>query len=61
MNLIPDKKETDSFLTKDRTIAIAKIECYYTLNNFFHENQKRLVPKHQENKERTVNNCSRPL
>jgi proline iminopeptidase len=35
MNLIPDKKETASFLTKDRTIAIAKIECHYTLNNFF--------------------------
>ncbi len=35
MNLIPDKKDTSSFLTKDRTIAIAKIECYYTLNNFF--------------------------
>ncbi len=35
MSLIPDKKEISSFLTKARTIAIAKIECYYTLNNFF--------------------------
>jgi proline iminopeptidase len=42
MNLIPDKKETDSFLTKDRTIAMAKIECYYTLNNFFMKTEKGL-------------------
>ena len=42
MNLIPDKKETSSFLNKDRTIAIAKIECYYTLNNFFMKTENGL-------------------
>lgn len=42
MNLIPDKKETSSFLTKDRTIAIAKIECHYALNNFFMKTEKGL-------------------
>lgn len=42
MNLIPDKKETSSFLTKERTIALAKIECYYTLNNFFMKAKKGL-------------------
>ncbi|MHC4270314.1 MAG: prolyl aminopeptidase [Planctomycetota bacterium] len=42
MNLIPDKKATSSFLTKNRTIAIAKIECHYALNNFFMKTQKGL-------------------
>ena len=42
MTLIPDKKETSSFLTKERTVAIAKIECYYTLNNFFMETENGL-------------------
>ena len=42
MSLIPDKKETDSFLTKERTIAIAKIECHYTVNNFFMKTENGL-------------------
>jgi len=42
MNLIPGKKVTDSFLTKKRTIAIAKIECHYTVNNFFMKTENGL-------------------
>ena len=42
MNLIPDKKKADSFLTKERTIAIAKIECYYAVNNVFMKTENGL-------------------
>lgn len=40
MNLVPDEKKKSSFLTKERTIAFATIECYYALHNFFMKSKK---------------------
>ncbi|MDR4497296.1 MAG: prolyl aminopeptidase [Candidatus Scalindua sp.] len=48
MNLIPDEKATTSFLTKDRTVAFAIIECYYTLNNFFMKTKNGLFQNIQK-------------
>jgi len=37
MSLVPDPAAMDDFLTDKKALSIGRIECYYTLNNFFIE------------------------
>lgn len=37
MNIVPDPNAIDDFLTDKKALSIGRIECYYTLKNFFIE------------------------
>jgi len=48
MNLTPPKKETKKLLDKKREISFAKIESYYTINNFFVDKKLGLLKNIQK-------------
>jgi proline iminopeptidase len=43
MNLVPDPKALEDFLSDKKALSIGRIECYYTINNFFIEPESLIL------------------
>ena len=43
MNLVPDMSAIDEFITDKKALAIGRIECYYTVHNFFIEPESWII------------------
>lgn len=43
MNLVPDAAAIHNFLTDNKALSIGRIECYYTLKNFFIESDNWIL------------------